>query len=158
MTTDNQFIQQYQGLVRRIARQYRIPSIPLEDLEQEGFIGLIEAAKRYNSQLNSVFAPYASYWVRKYILDAIRRYGYIIELPQRRQESHVYSERLDKVVAVDNGELLTYEDVLRSDTLMPDEILHFKQAIEEWDDIKKRAKMQKKRTPVGKFLQKYVNK
>ena len=39
--------------------------VSLEDLRQEGCLGLCEAATRYNEQLGCRFATYASYWCRK---------------------------------------------------------------------------------------------
>lgn len=158
MTPDNQFIQQYTPLVRTITRQYPIPSIPQEDLMQEGYIGLLEAAKHFNPELGVTFQSYAACWVRKYITEAIRRYGYIITLPQHHTAEHVFSEKLDRVVASDEGEPLTYEDVLQSADLLPDEQLQHKEAIEAWEKLKNQQKTQKKCINVGKFIQKYVNK
>jgi len=47
--------------------------VSLEDLRQEGCLGLCEAATRYNEQLGCRFATYASYWCRKMMLRAIHR-------------------------------------------------------------------------------------
>lgn len=47
--------------------------VSLEDLRQEGCLGLCEAATRCNEQLGCRFATYASYWCRKMMLRAIHR-------------------------------------------------------------------------------------
>ena len=47
MTIDNQFIRTYAPVVRCIVRQYGKTNY-YQDLMQEGYIGLIEAAKRYD--------------------------------------------------------------------------------------------------------------
>ena len=47
--------------------------ISLEDLRQEGCLGLCEAALRYDETADCSFATYASHWCRKMMLMAIRR-------------------------------------------------------------------------------------
>lgn len=46
--------------------------VSLEDLRQEGCLGLCEAAMRYNENVDSSFATYARHWCRKMMLLAIR--------------------------------------------------------------------------------------
>lgn len=48
-------------------------NLELDDLRQEGLLGLCEAALRYNEQTGSTFATYASHWCRKMMLLAIHR-------------------------------------------------------------------------------------
>ena len=151
-------IEPYLSLARRIARQYPIPSIPQDDLFQEGCIGLIEATRHYRSSTGIRFESYAAWWVRKYILEAIRRYGYIVSLPRYNVPEHVFTEHLDRVVASDDGEALTYEDVLPSPELQPDEQMVLQEGLDEWARLKKLQKTQKKCIDVGKFMQKCVNK
>lgn len=158
MTIDNQFIHEHMSLVKCIARQYPIPSISQEDLVQEGLIGLLEAVRHFRPDRGVTFRSYASWWVRKYITEAIRQYGYIVALPQHYNGEHVFTEQLSRVVDSDEGEPLTYEDVLRSPELQPDQQLEFQEALQAWQLQKNVQKTQKKRLPVGKFIQNYVNK
>lgn len=158
MNIDNQFIHEHTALVNCIARQYNIPSIPHEDLVQEGFIGLLEAISHFDPNRGVSFRSYAAWWVRKYITEAIRRYGYIVSLPQRAATEHVFTEQLDRVVGSDDGEALTYEDVLRSPELLPDEQIIFQEGLDAWKNEKRLQKTQKKCIAVGKIMQKYVNK
>ena len=48
--------------------------VSLEDLRQEGCLGLCEAALRYNESVDCTFATYARHWCRKMMLLAIRRH------------------------------------------------------------------------------------
>lgn len=48
MIINNQTIKQYMPMVRTIARQFTKNPTKMKDLMQEGYIGLIEAAKRYD--------------------------------------------------------------------------------------------------------------
>ena len=53
------------GIAKRIG-------IDPQDLVQEGFLGLIEAAKRYNPKKDAAFSTYSHFWVRAYVNDAMR--------------------------------------------------------------------------------------
>ena len=60
-------------LAYAMAWRMRDLGVSLEDLRQEGCLGLCEAAMRYNEQLGCRFATYAIYWCRKMMLRAIHR-------------------------------------------------------------------------------------
>lgn len=60
-------------LAYAMAWRMRNQGISLEDLQQEGCLGLCEAALRYDETVDSTFATYASYWCRKMMLRAIHR-------------------------------------------------------------------------------------
>ena len=65
-------IEDYMALVRSVAARYRRPGIDMDDLLQEGVIGLLEARKRYQSAKGS-FGVYSSFWVEKMIRASCRR-------------------------------------------------------------------------------------
>jgi RNA polymerase primary sigma factor len=58
-------------LVINIARAYRNKNIPIEDLIQEGAIGLMQAAERFDPSRGFRFSTYATHWVRQAIGRAI---------------------------------------------------------------------------------------
>ncbi len=64
-------VKEYLPLVRSIATTYNKLGIPQEDLEQEGMIGLLEAADKYEEDKGAKFSTYATYWIKKYILAAV---------------------------------------------------------------------------------------
>lgn len=68
-----------------IASRYRGHGVPLEDLVNEGNIGLIEAAQRYDPQRGVRFLTYAVWWIRKSILAAISEQS-LIRIPQYRKK------------------------------------------------------------------------
>ncbi len=61
----------YRDLVFSIANQYKNYGVPLEDLKQEGMIGLILARDSFDASLGNEFSTYATYWIKKYILNAL---------------------------------------------------------------------------------------
>ncbi|MET4162612.1 RNA polymerase sigma factor for flagellar operon FliA [Marinobacterium sp. MBR-111] len=71
-----ELIEEYTPLVRRIAHHLlaRLPShVVLDDLLQAGMMGLLEAAKRYDSSKGASFETYAGIRIRGAIIDEVRR-------------------------------------------------------------------------------------
>ncbi len=77
------------AFVVRIAREYRNLGVPFEDLLEEGNLGLLEAARRFDGARGTRFITYASWWIRKAILEALVRHTRLVRLPyyqlQRRK-------------------------------------------------------------------------
>jgi RNA polymerase primary sigma factor len=58
-------------LVYALAQRYRHRGVPLEDLVQEGSVGLIRAAEKFDHRRGVRFATYAAWWIRRSIMDAL---------------------------------------------------------------------------------------
>jgi RNA polymerase sigma-32 factor len=74
------------SLVIAIAREYRRWGVPLEDLVQQGAIGLHKAACRYDVSRGSRLRAYAAYWIRAEIRDYVVRCYRIVRLGTTRTE------------------------------------------------------------------------
>jgi RNA polymerase primary sigma factor len=74
-------------LVINIAKTYRNRSIPLEDLIQEGAIGLMQAAERFDPDKGFRFSTYATHWIRQAIGRAIDNKSKAIRLPAHVSQS-----------------------------------------------------------------------
>ncbi|MEW5818153.1 MAG: RNA polymerase sigma factor RpoD/SigA [Spirochaetota bacterium] len=73
-------------LVAKIARDYVIPDVSLLDLVQEGNIGLIVAASKYNYRKKVKFSTYAAWWIKQGITRYIEKRRRVIRLPHRKEE------------------------------------------------------------------------
>ncbi|OCX54383.1 hypothetical protein BEL04_09005 [Mucilaginibacter sp. PPCGB 2223] len=71
------------AFVITIAKQYQFRGLPLEDLINEGNIGLIRASKTYKDQGHK-FITYAVWWIRESITSAISNHGTIVRLPDNK--------------------------------------------------------------------------
>lgn len=79
------------GFVVKIASEYRNLGLPLEDLVNEGNVGLVEAAQRFSPDRGASFVSYAVWWIRKSILRAITRNANVVHVPdyQVKKARHV---------------------------------------------------------------------
>jgi len=69
-----------------IAREYRRWGVPLEDLIQQGNLGLLKAASKFDPEKNCRLITYAAYWIRAEIRDYVVRSYRIVRLGTTRTE------------------------------------------------------------------------
>jgi RNA polymerase sigma-32 factor len=72
--------------VIRIAKEYRRWGVPLEDLIQQGNLGLLRAAAKYDPDKDCRLITYAVYWIRAEIRDYVVRSYRIVRLGTTRTE------------------------------------------------------------------------
>ncbi|HXV76475.1 MAG TPA: RNA polymerase sigma factor RpoD/SigA [Candidatus Polarisedimenticolaceae bacterium] len=68
--------------VVRVAHEYRDLGLPFEDLLNEGNVGLLEAARRYDVDRGTKFITFAVWWVRKTILTALTQNANLVRIPE----------------------------------------------------------------------------
>lgn len=100
-------------LVVSVAREYAGRGVPLLDLIQEGSIGLLSAAKKFDHTLEFRFSTYATKWIRQGVLRCLADHGLI------RVPAHT-AERIRRLTAARaellqrNGEEPTLEQLAES--------------------------------------------
>ena len=80
-------------LVVSVAREYAGRGVPLLDLVQEGSIGLLAAARKFDYTLDYRFSTYATKWIRQGISRCIMNHAGMIRVPQYT------AERMRKLLA-----------------------------------------------------------
>lgn len=73
-------------LVVKIAKTFVTSDVSLLDLIQEGNLGLLKAADKYDYRKNVRFSTYASWWIKQAIVRSISNKKRTIRLPHRKEE------------------------------------------------------------------------
>jgi len=77
----NELVESNLSFVAKVASEYRALGLPFEDLLNEGNLGLIEAAHRFDANKDIKFISYAIWWIRKAILKALAEQCHVVRLP-----------------------------------------------------------------------------
>lgn len=83
-------VEAHLGLVIKIALEYRNSGPRMDDLVQEGNLGLIIAARRFDPAENTRLATYATYWIRALILECIVRSHGPVRIGTTRAQRKIY--------------------------------------------------------------------
>ena len=74
-------------LVVKIAKSYITPDVSFLDIVQEGNLGLMKAASKYDYRHNVRFSTYAAWWIKQSITRALSNKRRTIRLPHRKEEA-----------------------------------------------------------------------
>lgn len=83
-------------LVVRVARGFRRYGWPMEDLVQDGNLGLIHAAGKFDPARGVRFATYATWWIRQAIQQGVARTADVIRAPRRA--TRVMAASIDQIL------------------------------------------------------------
>ena len=89
----NKLVEANLRFVVLIAKTYRGRGLPLSDLINEGNIGLIKAAKRFNPDKGVKFISYAVWWIRETMSQSLREQVRTIRLPANKERYLAKVER-----------------------------------------------------------------
>ncbi len=81
-------------LVIAVAKRYRHEGIGMQDLVQEGNIGLLRAAQKFDYRKGYRFSTYAIWWIRQAVSRAVANQAYAIRVPVHIQEGLGQAERI----------------------------------------------------------------
>jgi RNA polymerase primary sigma factor len=112
-TALQQMVRHNLRLVVSVAKRYVGRGLTLLDLVQEGNIGLMRAARKYNWQTGFRFSTYATWWIRQAITRAIADQGRTIRLPVHMGEAVSRLHRTVQTLSQKLGRRPTVEEIAR---------------------------------------------
>lgn len=97
-----------------LAKKYARSGYPMHELINEGNMGLLEAASRFDPERGVRFVTYAGWWVRQAILAAIARYGQVFHLPPKlKHELYQFQTKVSRLTQ-ELGHKPSVEEMSRS--------------------------------------------
>lgn len=107
----NDFAKANLRLVVSLARRLSHGRLPLQDLIQEGNIGLLKAIERFDHRRGFRFSTYASWWIRHSISRAIYNKGRQVRLPVHVHDVHQKITRTRRLYEAQHGREPTLEEL-----------------------------------------------
>lgn len=118
-------------LVINIAKSYRCRSVSLEDLVQEGAIGLMHAVERFDPEKGFRFSTYATHWIRQSIGRALDNKAKAIRLPAHISQSLRKVERERARLVRELGQEPNHDQIAAAMGMSPKKLLQLIQSSQD---------------------------
>ena len=108
--------------VVQVANKYKGYGLPLADLINEGNVGLLHAASKFDPEHGTRFITYAVWWIRQAIMHALAEGGGAVRLPIKQAEALARVRQKFEELRHATGREPTAEEVARTLEMQPPEV------------------------------------
>lgn len=108
---ENELVKANLRFVISVAKSYQGKGLDLVDLIQEGNLGLLESARRYNPNKNIKFISYAVWWIRQAIMKAISDQCRTVRVPMNQISNMRKINKISEKFEQENNRQPTVEEI-----------------------------------------------
>lgn len=125
----NKLVQANLRLVVSIAKKYAGQGVLFMDLVQEGSLGLIRAAERFDYRKGFKFSTYATWWIRQTIIRSIANSSRTIRIPVHMSDKIRLLKKIKLRMSLDLGREPTLEELGKKMDLPPKKVQNIQRAM-----------------------------
>jgi len=114
-------------LVVAQARRYQGHGLPMEDLVQEGMLGLIRAVEKFDWRKGFKFSTYGTLWIRQAIQRGLQNHGRTIRVPVHVAQRQVKVRKIESELNTRLGREPTDEEIAEAAELSVDEVAELRE-------------------------------
>jgi RNA polymerase primary sigma factor len=114
-------------LVVSQARRYQGHGLPLEDLVQEGMLGLIRAVEKFDWRRGFKFSTYGTLWIRQAMQRGLQNSGRTIRLPVHIAQREVKVRRIEQELSVRLGREPTDDEIAETAELPLEQVTEIRE-------------------------------
>jgi RNA polymerase primary sigma factor len=114
-------------LVVSQARRYQGHGLPMEDLVQEGMLGLIRAVEKFDWRRGFKFSTYGTLWIRQAIQRGLQNHGRTIRVPVHVAQRQVKVRKVESELSTKLSREPTDEEVAAAAALEVDEVAELRE-------------------------------
>jgi len=140
-------------LVVSVAKKYRGMGLPFGDLIQEGNIGLMKAADKYDPERGWRFATYATWWIRQAVQRAVADKGRTIRVPVHMGEKMRKMARVYYELSAELAREPTDEEIAERIGWDVDRVRDVKSAIPDATSLNRSLSSEEDSSELGDFIE-----
>ena len=114
-------------LVVSQARRYQGHGLPMEDLVQEGMLGLIRAVEKFDWRRGFKFSTYGTLWIRQAIQRGLQNHGRTIRVPVHVAQRQVKVRKIESELSTKLGREPTDEEVAAAAEIPVEEVTELRE-------------------------------
>ena len=114
-------------LVVSQARRYQGHGLPMEDLVQEGMLGLIRAVEKFDWRRGFKFSTYGTLWIRQALQRGLQNHGRTIRLPVHVAQRQTKVRKIESELSTKLGREATDEEIAAEAKLPVEEVAELRE-------------------------------
>ncbi len=122
-------------LVVSIAKKYLYYGLPLQDLIEEGNIGLMKAADRYDPERGCKFSTYATWWIRQAVTRSLSNQGRTVRVPVYITDNVARYKKVAEELYIKSGRQPEVDEMAKALALTEREVLKLQSFVDTVEPI-----------------------